>query len=944
MTNRTVVVSLTAQVANYVANMNKAGKATEQTAAQAEHLQQQLQMVTSAGVGLTAFGALAAAGVGLAVKKFADFDQAMSNVSAATNESEKNMGLLRDAALDAGARTVFSATEAANAIEELGKAGLSTSDILNGGLDGALALAASSGLGVADAAGIAATTLKTFNLEGEDASHVADLLAAGAGKAMGDVSDLGMALQQTGLVANSTGLTIEETTTALAAFASQGLLGSDAGTSFKTMLGALTPNSAKAADEMARLGVSAYDAQGNFIGLQKFAGNLKTSLSGLTDEQRNASLEIMFGADAVRAATVLYEEGAAGIGDWAKKVNDAGYAADMANRRMDNLKGDVEQLGGAFDTALIKSGSAANGVLRGLVQAGTDMLAAYGALPLPIQQFTFSLGGLVAVAALTGGAFLIAVPKIAQFQMALAALRTSEFPAVAAGATRVQGAMTKTGAAIGATAKFLTGPWGLALVAASVGVAIFSKALENMQASASEIQNSIKTANSADDFFSTLSKGKDVKWLHDVRNDLRDLPAVLKASADQADNLFARFDSSNFGAFDALKEAGTEIAKIAATDLPGAQKAFRLLTAETDGTEKSQWRLLNALGPDYMNALRDQATNLGLGADKATLLKLAFGDATPSAYDAADAYLNASEQAGTLQKTLADLIATVNEANGVGQDAVSANIDYGNAMAELDEVVRKAREGVDENKDGVADYAATLDQATQAGRDNMDMLVGVAASGQEAAKAQFALDGNTQNYVAALQANRDKVLQNAKDLGATDEQLKFISDHIVSMPSQKEIEVIAKTAEAQRKFDELIAGYQNKTVTLRAVMEASDNLGRARGGILPGAPSRTDNMLIHAASGEYVVNAAQTARNRSVLEYINSGGVVNGYADVGQVRYAASSGAAPAVNVAAPSLEGMRIQGTLDLGNGLTGVIDGRIAQADKQKQRTSDRGFSGVY
>ena len=77
---------------------------------------------------------------------------------------------------------------------------------------------------MADAAGIAATALKTFKLEGEDMAHVADLLAAGAGKAMGDVTDLSAALNQSALVANATGLSIEETTAGLAAFASQGLL------------------------------------------------------------------------------------------------------------------------------------------------------------------------------------------------------------------------------------------------------------------------------------------------------------------------------------------------------------------------------------------------------------------------------------------------------------------------------------------------------------------------------------------------------------------------------------------------------------------------------------------------------------------------------------------------------------------------------------------------
>ncbi len=122
------------------------------------------------------------------------------------------MGLLREAALEAGASTVFTATEAANAIEELGKAGLTTTQILDGGLSGALDLAAAGQLSVAEAAGIAAIAVKQFNLEGGDVPHVADLLAAGAGKAVGSVEDLSAALGQAGLVANGAGQSIEDTT------------------------------------------------------------------------------------------------------------------------------------------------------------------------------------------------------------------------------------------------------------------------------------------------------------------------------------------------------------------------------------------------------------------------------------------------------------------------------------------------------------------------------------------------------------------------------------------------------------------------------------------------------------------------------------------------------------------------------------------------------------
>ncbi|MGO1267634.1 MAG: phage tail tape measure protein, partial [Microbacterium gubbeenense] len=154
-------------------------------------------------------GAALAGFAGYAIKSAADFDQAMSNVQAGSMETAGNMELLRQAALDAGESTVYSATEAAGAIEELAKAGLSTADILGGGLSGALDLAASGGIDVGQAAEIASVAMKQFGLEGKDITGIADNLAAGAGKAVGDVDDLGNALNQAGTVANSFGLTVD---------------------------------------------------------------------------------------------------------------------------------------------------------------------------------------------------------------------------------------------------------------------------------------------------------------------------------------------------------------------------------------------------------------------------------------------------------------------------------------------------------------------------------------------------------------------------------------------------------------------------------------------------------------------------------------------------------------------------------------------------------------
>lgn len=351
--------------------------------------------------------------------KTANFDQAMSFVQAATHETAAAMNDLREAALEAGASTAFSATEAAGGIEELAKAGVSTAAILNGGLAGALDLAAAGGLEVAAAAETAATAMTQFRLEGEEVPHIADLLAAAAGKAQGSVEDISGALKQSGLVAAQVGLSIEETTGTLAAFASAGLLGSDAGTSFRTMLLRLTAPTKESAELMERLGISTYDTNGQFVGMASIAGQLQAAFEGKTQAERDSAFATIFGSDAIRGAAVLYERGAAGIEEWTEKVDDSGYAAETAAIRMDNLKGDLEQLGGALETALIGSGEGQTGPLRDLVQNITNLVNAFNELPGPIKSTT---GTLIGLGALGAGAFWFtskAIVSIANTRQAL---------------------------------------------------------------------------------------------------------------------------------------------------------------------------------------------------------------------------------------------------------------------------------------------------------------------------------------------------------------------------------------------------------------------------------------------------------------------------------------------------------------------------------------------
>jgi TP901 family phage tail tape measure protein len=418
MTLRTVGVRLTAEIADYQGKLKAAGQSTRDFKGEIDKAAQKgnLDKITNAagGLGLGLLGVAAGA-----VKMAADFDKSMSAVSAATHAPASEMAQLRAAAIQAGKDTQYSATGAADAITELSKAGVSTANILNGGLKGALSLAAAGQLDVGEAAETAASAMTQFKLSGDQIPHVADLLAAAAGKAQGSVHDVGYALNQSGLVAAQFGLSIEDTTGALAEFASAGLVGSDAGTSFKTMLLAMANPTQQTKATMNSLGISFYDAQGKFIGLSGVAQMLQTQLKGLTQEQRNAALAQIFGTDAIRSASILYNDGAAGVAKWKGAVNDSGYAAETAAKLTDNLSGDLERLRGSLETVAIQSGGGATGGLRTLTQGVNGLVNGFADLPAPVQEAITVLSGVGGLTLLAAAGFLKARGTVHDFMTEL---------------------------------------------------------------------------------------------------------------------------------------------------------------------------------------------------------------------------------------------------------------------------------------------------------------------------------------------------------------------------------------------------------------------------------------------------------------------------------------------------------------------------------------------
>lgn len=338
---------------------DQATQEMDRVSAASGKLKKHLEPVGSA-MKLVGAGALAA-GVA-SVKMAGDYEQGLNIFKSVSGATAQQMAMVAAKARELGQDASLpgvSARDAANAMTELSKAGLSVNDTLAAS-KGVMSLAKAGQIDVADAATIAAQALNAFKLKGSDAGKVADVLANGANASATDIRGLSLGLQQSAAVASQFGVSLEDTVTTLGLFANRGMQGSDAGTSLKTMLISLANPSKKASELMHQLGINAYDASGKFVGMRQLAQNLQNGLKGLSEEQKQQALATIFGTDAFRAAAFLADSAGKSYDDMSKAVGRSGAAMDLAkaqnsgfNGALDNLKSTIETVATDFGQKLL---------------------------------------------------------------------------------------------------------------------------------------------------------------------------------------------------------------------------------------------------------------------------------------------------------------------------------------------------------------------------------------------------------------------------------------------------------------------------------------------------------------------------------------------------------------------------------------------------------------
>lgn len=421
-------------------------------------------------VGLTApiLGVAVAAG-----KLGMDFEAAMSKVKAISGATGEDFKKLNDQALQLGQDTAFSASQAADGMENLASAGFNVTEVMQA-MPGMLDLAASGGLEVADASDIAASALRGFGLDAGKSGHVADVLAKAAADTNANVTDMGMALKYAASPAHALGMSLEEVSTAIGIMSNAGIKGEQAGTTLRGVLVSLASPSGPAADAIKAIGFNAFDATGKMLPFKDVIDRLNKSTKNLTQEKKADAIATIFGREAMSGMLVMMEAGPAKFDELTKSFKGSdGAAKAMAVTMQDNAKSSVEQMMGSLETAAIKIEQAVAPTITKFANKLQELANAFSNLSPGMQEtliktalFVAAIGPVLVVT----GALITAFGTISSFLGA-----ASIAMGITSVATAGVGAAVGTTAATAGAAALLFNPVTLAIAAvgiAAVGVGI----------------------------------------------------------------------------------------------------------------------------------------------------------------------------------------------------------------------------------------------------------------------------------------------------------------------------------------------------------------------------------------------------------------------------------------------------------------------------------------
>lgn len=782
----------------------------------------------------------------MALKTTADFDAGMSEVKAISGATGTEFKQLEAKAIQLGAKTKYSATEAASAFKYMSMAGWDTNDMLSG-ISGVMNLAAASGEDLATTSDIVTDALTAFGLSAKDSSHFADILAQASSRSNTNVGLMGETFKYVAPVAGALGYSAEDCAVAIGLMANSGIKASQAGTALRSLFTRLAKPTDTVAAAMEKYNITLTDANGNMKPLSTLMSEMRDRFSGLSEAQKANLAATLAGQEGMSGLLAIVNSSDEDFENLTDSINNADGASDrMAKTMQDNLKGSFTIFKSTVESAAISIGKKLTPEVRKFVDTGTNFVKKFNDMSDAEKTNIVNIGKMATViplATLAGGKMLGGLVKLGKgvvnfnSQASLLVQAIGLYKSGATSAALATGTWFSSLSSIGTgIMSFITNPAGAAVIgvaALTVALIANTREMENYKKAGSKmseeeqmlIDRTKELKQSYDE--SNKSKLDAIKSANDESTAQQTLWEKLQGTVDANGRVLAGKEAyAQFIAGELSDSLGKEISIVNGQ----IQEYDKLKNTIQQVIEKKRAEAVqSAMQEQYGEALKKQSEatllyNENLGKVMATKQKLKKAEAEAT-------------------KALDDYTSHLELGTGKANPYYNAMLQAQGKVEGLNEKVKQQTKAIDDSREAMEGYNQTVA--------NYEGLSSALIEG-DAQKISDALLKVQNSFQTANTATRESLEEQAQTLNEKYEQMKqALADGATGVTEESVAQIKALSDQANKELEAKLEQDKNtlKTKFQQVGIEAPQSLIDSLASKSDTVQQTTMNILTNMANG-----------------------------------------------------------------------------------------------